>query len=197
MNPGRDDMFEYDRHFNKRLYYSFYAIAVTVAVLVGATTTFDVDFGVLSDVGVHVSSEVGSSSPLGLFYLSAIGGYFVFTFPLEAGFVAGVLKMPGWMAFLIMLSGIGVSYTLNYYSGRYLGHFIRPVLGKKSFYRWKSRLGRWGQYIIVIVNLIPVVSQAFTAVLGVFRYDWRRTLVYTSIGQVAKFGVLVWIAQSI
>jgi membrane protein DedA with SNARE-associated domain len=191
------DITQYDRSFNERLYYSFYAIATIGVSLIVLVSFVDVDFGVFSDFAGHVSSQVSSGSALGLFYLGGIGGYFIFTFPLEAGFIRGALSLPSWLAMAIMLAGIGVSYTLNYLTGRYLGHFIRPILGTKSYYKWKSRLGKWGAYVIIVTNLIPMISQSFTAVLGVFKYDWRRTALYTGIGQVVKFGVLLIIAQSI
>jgi membrane protein YqaA with SNARE-associated domain len=191
------DIAQYDRSFNERLYYSFYFIAACTVLLVVLVSVVDVDFGVFSDFAGHVSSQVSEGSALGLFYLGGIGGYFIFTFPLEAGFIRGAVSLPSWLALGIMLAGVGVSYTLNYVTGRYLGHFIRPILGTKSYYKWKSRLGKWGAYVIVVANLIPMISQSFTAVLGVFKYDSRRTALYTGIGQVVKFGVLVVIAQSI
>lgn len=191
------DMREYDAGRNRRQYYVFYGVAVVLAVLVGGTWLFDVDLGVVSSAASHVSTTVQSASLLGVFYLTAIGGFFVFTFPLEALYISGLTKNDPLAVFVVALLGVALSYTVNYYTGRYLSTVVRPVIGTKSFYAWKSRLGRYGSWIIVVVNVLPMVSQAFTAVLGVFRYDARRTALYTMTGQVLKFGGLAVITQVI
>ena len=191
------DIYEYDHWTNRRQRILFYGIA---AVILGALAVYmltDIDLGFLGYAASHVSATVSSASLLGIFYLSSIGGLFVFTFPMEAVFFQGLAVNNSLVVLAVMLVGVAVSYAVNYFVGWYLGSVIRPLIGTKSFFSWKARLNQYGSWIVIVVNIIPMISQSFTAILGVFHYDVKRTALYTAIGQVIKFGGIVVVAELI
>jgi membrane protein YqaA with SNARE-associated domain len=190
-------MHEYDHWVNRRQYILFYGVCAALVSAVALSFFVDIDLGFVETVKQHVTSTIRSSSLLGLLYLSGIGGLFVFTFPMEALFVQSLASNGGGAALGVMLLGVTVSYAANYGIGWYLGGVIRPLIGTKSFFKWKARLNQYGSWIVVVVNIIPMVSQSFTAVLGVFHYDRRRMALYTFIGQFIKFGGIVLVTKLI
>jgi membrane protein YqaA with SNARE-associated domain len=196
-----DEIYEYNRSHNKwfkRLFYAFTFLGALFVVLSLTTPLGDIVSATpyLGPAVEHVMTEMYTASLLGTLYLGAIAGLFIFTVPLEALFIQGVLNN-GYPAYIAILIGVGVSYTINYFAGRYLSNLVQPVIGPKKFYRVKARLNSFGPWFIFIMNLVPMISQSFTAVLGVLKYNPARLAVYTALGQVVKYAVVLVIAQTI
>jgi membrane protein YqaA with SNARE-associated domain len=142
----------------------------------------------IASILLHIKREIFSYSALGIFYIYLFGGMFFIFVPVETFYIAVLNKGTVSSLHLLMLFfGVLVSYSLNYIIGLRLSRFSKNLISPKKFYNTKILVNRFGKWAILFFNLIGLGSQQLTFVLGVFRYNKTRLLVFTAIGQVLKF----------
>jgi membrane protein YqaA with SNARE-associated domain len=139
----------------------------------------------------HITSNISGSTIPGIFYSTLIGGLFFIFLPVELFFAnflrAGhsfVLVVP------IFMSGIIISYTLNYYIGLKFSFISKKLISPKKFYKIKGMINRYGGVIVYAFNATPLASQALAAILGVFKYNRTRFYFYVILGQLTKLTVI-------
>lgn len=147
----------------------------------------------IGDIFNHVIGNIGNVTLLGVFYLAFFGGLFFLTVPLEVTFIFALGRHNDFLVLLIMLSGIALSYTINYVLGYRFSSVGRKLISVKQFYKLKALVNRRGNIAIVIFNLIGTGSQAVTFIMGVFRYNKMRLLLFTAAGQVTRYIVIILI----
>jgi membrane protein DedA with SNARE-associated domain len=135
----------------------------------------------------HISSHVTSFNLLGSFYIALFGGLFFIFMPMEAYFVNSLRYNHPALLFIVFLTGMLISYSLDYIIGMKLSKISRKVVSPKKFYKIKSYINKYGKMAIFLANLIPFLpSQQITFISGVFRYNKMRLFVFTISGQVIK-----------
>ncbi|MFW5872126.1 MAG: VTT domain-containing protein [bacterium] len=153
---------------------------------------FDLAEGSLfGDIMSFVKTQIASRSPFGVLLTGMIGGLFFITFPIEIAYVAAIsiTKNP-WSYFFIMLGGLAISYSFNYIAGFWLSKVATNIISAKQFYKIKSKLNRYGNWLILLFNILPLPSQPLTFICGVFRYNKYRYAILWLIGWGIKLAVL-------
>jgi len=141
----------------------------------------------LAAVVHHIGSEIASLSVLGIFYANIIGGFFFTPVPIEAISLQAINKNGnGWVYLIAIMAGTFISYTFNYVFGLKLSNFSRKLISVKKFYQMKTWINRYGIYGVFVFNLLPFASQQLIFVLGVFRYNKTRLIVFSFLGQLLK-----------
>lgn len=140
---------------------------------------------------MHIKDEVFSGSPIGFFYITFFGGLFFLFTPIEAFFIASVnagrfSPLHG----LLMAVGLLFSYSLNYIIGARFSRLSKKLISPKKFYKSKVIMNKFGKLAILFFNLIGFGSQQLTFVLGVFRYNRTRVLIFSVVGQLIKYAVI-------
>ena len=140
----------------------------------------------------HFTTNIQQKTALASFYTGLIGGLFFLTIPLE-GIFLGLVGESIIQPIVGIIAGISISYTINYIIGFNVGALTKRLVGPQKFYWLKANLNTYGSGLIIVCNIIPMVGQSFTALLGVVKYNKTRLALYTLIAQVVKYGGLVLI----
>ena len=139
----------------------------------------------------YFSSHIMGATLLGAFYTTAIGGFFLFTIPLEVLFVKFLRAgRPVLFIFILYFLGLIISFTLNYLVGLKLASLSKKLVSPKKFYKIKGALNRWGALTIFLFNAAPLPAQPLAVILGVFRYNKTRFYVFFLLGQLVKYTVI-------
>ena len=158
---------------------------------------------IISSVGLfiqsivsHIASTMSLLAPkeitlLGLFYVTFFGGLFFLMIFVEVYFVGALLNYHPLLVLLITACGALLSYTLDYLMGRYFARFFKKIIPLKKFYKTKTTINRYGGWAVIFFNLIGAGSQQTTFILGVFRYNKMKLLVFAVTGQLIKYVVLI------
>lgn len=135
--------------------------------------------------------EIKNHSSLGLFITSFFGGLFFFVFPLEIYFYS-ILKINSNFITSVIpyFLGLLLAQMLNYWIGLRMSNVTKIFIPPKKFYKLKGYLNRWGIWMIIIVNLVPLPSPVFSAVLGSFRYNFKRFILFMALGSISLYSVL-------
>jgi len=144
----------------------------------------------------HIVSTMSLTMPgqitlLGLFYVTFFGGLFFLMIPVEISFVGALINYHPLLVLLVTACGALLSYTLDYLMGRYFAGFFKKIIPLKKFYKTKTTINRYGGWAVIFFNIIGAGSQQTTFILGVFRYNKVKLLVFAVTGQLIKYVVLI------
>ncbi len=141
--------------------------------------------------------EVQRRSVIGLSIMTFLGSLFFVAYPAELLYLVytrfgySLIYVTLIMLFYTML-GQAVNYSLGYFiEEKFLRGFVRK--------RKKQYLGSLAQYdmlFIIILNIVPLPADILSLILGIIKYDFKKTMIYTFIGKILKFlflGILVWL----
>ena len=195
---SKQNMFAYNRKEKRR--FAFYSILTLIVIIFVAayylaylknTNLFFVR-GINAFVG-HIAYHLGGTTLLGSFYAPVFGGLFFVPVPLELVFLTflGASNIYPWLLVLIYLSGLFISYTINYYIGGLITDTSKKIISYKRFYKSKGFINRYGALGVFIFNILPLPSQPLAAILGVFRYNKVKFYVYAMGGQAIKYSIIV------
>lgn len=141
---------------------------------------------------VHITSNIGGSTYLGVLYSGLIGGLFFIFMPLEIFFARFAASGHNLAAvILIQISGLIVAYTVNYLIGQKLSFLAKKLISPQNFYKTKGIINRYGSIAVFAFNATPMPSQPLAAILGVFRYNKTRFYVYFIAGQLVKMAAII------
>lgn len=170
------------------------ALAIAAFVAVYALFLRDSDFFLIAAVNSawkSISASIADSTLLGAFYTALIGGLFFVFMPLEVLFARFLgTGNPFLLVLLVFISGLVVSYTINYLVGMKLSGISKKIISPRKFYKTKNILNRYGAAAVYIFNALPLPSQPLAAILGVFRYNRTRFYVFFLLGQLTKYIVI-------
>lgn len=188
------DIVEYN-YFRDR---NLYRIAVLTSLVVSAIIFFLIltPYGTslyessgLSGLVSYFLYHIENQTMYAAFYTGLIGGLFFLTVPLEAIFL-GLVGESVIGSILGIILGITLSYIVNYSVGFSLSGVTRRLVGPQKFFSLKAALNKYGAILILLFNLIPMVGQSFTALLGVIKYNKTRLALYTLTAQFIKYPLL-------
>ncbi|MGM5479899.1 MAG: VTT domain-containing protein [Nanobdellota archaeon] len=188
--------FEYAGKEKKTFAYTLFAILALIAILVivYVFSLQHIDFFLfewINGLVTHVSDMIGGSNLLGVLYAALFGGLFFVFIPLEV--IVGKFLISSGNPFFVLvlyLTGLTLSFTLNYTLGKNLSTLAKRLISTKQFYKIKSKLNRYGGLTIFLFNLLPLPAPPLSAIVGVFRYNKKRFYTMFLAGQFLKVAVL-------
>jgi membrane protein YqaA with SNARE-associated domain len=138
---------------------------------------------ILGDIFNYFYSHFSNRTLFGVYLTSFFGGLFFLMFPLEIYFFAMLQEVQDPEYYLIIyFMGVFSAQTLNYWLGLRANRICKIIIPPQKFYKMKGSLNRWGVWMILFMNMLPLPSPVFSTVLGAFRYNFRRFLVFMGIG---------------
>lgn len=192
MDFGKDDVFAYNQ-INKKIFgYASIVIILSLIFVVFHYFAFlrgsnNVTVQLVENLFQHFVDHMSSSSLLGAFYGGAIGGLFFIYLPLEVLYLNFLRTgMHPLSLGLLFLSGIFISFSINYFVGYFFADISKELIGAKKFYKLKVVLNNYGGLAIFFFNATPMPAQPLAVILGVFRYDKTRFYIYVFLGQLTK-----------
>jgi len=192
----KDEIYAYNQR-RKLLYFFLTILIITAIIAFGLWYFFALRFSTnpiiltLNAIFSHIIGEIKERSILAVIYTSLIGGLFFITVPTETAYIAFLTKGHNpWLVAPIYISGFVLSYTANYYIGRRIAGFAKKIISPRKFYKIKGYLNRFGGWVIFVFNVLPLPSQALSAILGVFKYNKTRFYVYFITGQIIKYAII-------
>ncbi|MFW6013729.1 MAG: DedA family protein [Nanoarchaeota archaeon] len=146
----------------------------------------------------HVISTMSLIAPtqislLGVFYVTFFGGLFFLMIPVEISFFGALTNYHPLLVLLVTACGASLSYTIDYLMGKHFSGFFKKTIPLKKFYKTKTTINKYGGWAVLFFNIIGAGSQQTTFMLGVFRYNKIRLLVFAVTGQLIKYVIIVGI----
>jgi membrane protein DedA with SNARE-associated domain len=139
----------------------------------------------------HIFVSLKARSLLGAFYAAMFGGLFFIFMPVEAIFIGFLAKGQSPILIIsVFIIGFLVSYSLDYVIGLKFANLAKKLITPKKFYKIKILVNNRGGWAIFLFNALPLPSQALSAILGVFRYNYKKFYLYFLLGQLVKFTVI-------
>ena len=188
--------FEYEGKKKKIFAFSLIGIGVITLgiILLYVLSLQHIDFFLIKWINAlvsHIATTINEATILGVLYSALFGGLFFVFLPLEI--LLARFFTQGHSAILIIvlyLTGLFLSFSLNYYVGRRLSSLSKKLISTKKFYGIKSKLNRYGAMTIFVFNALPLPSPPLSAILGVFNYNKMRFYTYFISAQLLKATVI-------
>jgi len=141
----------------------------------------------IRQVTAHISENIVSLSLLGILYTALIGGLFFIIMPMEVFFARFAATDHNFLLVLVIyLAGTMAAYIIDYYIGMKLTTVSKKIISPRKFYKTKGKINKYGPAAIFLFNVLPLPSQVLSAILGVFKYNKTRFLVFVLLGQFVK-----------
>jgi len=190
---SQDAFFSYNRKKKKFMGMSIISIASSLTIILAiltyylwATDSLFIEF--VKQLSSNIVNSISKGTVKGSIYASLFGGLFFIVLPVELLYVNFLRNgIPSLQLIGIYIFGVTVSYTINYYLGRYLAKVVKFVIGYDKFYKTKGIINRYGNLAIFIFNALPLPSQQLTTILGVFNYNKTKFYTFTILGQIVKY----------
>ncbi|MBU0757122.1 MAG: VTT domain-containing protein [Nanoarchaeota archaeon] len=167
------------------LYISIYIFSDDIDVFLSSVS-------LISPIYVWVKSEIAKRSLIGLAWVTVGGALFFISYPAEVIFLLYVKS--GYNPFLvgfIMLSCIMAIQVVNYYLGYFLGAKVLHIFIDKTRKKYSKYLNRFSIIFVLFANIFPLPADILTAILGVMRKDFKRSMFWTFLGQSIKYLALI------
>ncbi|MGM5483913.1 MAG: VTT domain-containing protein [Nanobdellota archaeon] len=137
-----------------------------------------------------IKTQIASRTLSGLFMGSIFGGLFFVYVPLEVIFIFSLKQNFYLWNIIVMMAGLYLSYNIDYYAGIYFSRYATKLVSPKQFYRIKSKINKYGVWLVVLFNSLPLPSQPLTFVCGVFRYDYKKYFIPWAITWIIKLIII-------
>jgi membrane protein YqaA with SNARE-associated domain len=191
----RTNVFSYNKSKKKIFICS---VVLVLAILIGLlvyyfTALKDSDLLFIQKLSAFFSYlflHMKSGSLLGAFYTTLIGGLFFIPIPMDIFFINFISNNSAFIAIPIFLSGLCVSFGINYWLGSKLTYLSKRIIGIKKFYKVKTQVNHYGSWGIFLFNVLPLPAQILSVIAGVFNYNKTKFYVFFVLGQAIKFSVI-------
>ncbi len=146
----------------------------------------------LDNVIDGVQSDITLLNARGVFYVTFLGDLFFNPIPPEVYFYGALLKgAPHIPLTVAALAGVLLAHVVNYLIGRRFSVFFIHLASKKSLYKTRRAVNRYGGYAVLFFNILPLPSPLLTFALGIARYKVSRLFILLFIGNVIKHVAVV------
>ncbi len=171
------------------------AVVLSIVLIVSVITSYllmisSPDFeGIvfINRLAAHVTSHIGSSTLLGVFYSALIGGLFFVVVPLEIFLTKFMNSGQSFIAVTTFyMIGILVSYSIDYFIGLKMSTLAKKLISPRKFYGVKGKINKYGAIAIYVFNVFILPSQILAVILGVFKYNKTRFYIFFLLGQLTK-----------
>lgn len=183
----KDNIFEYNEYSKRMnsvlLFSSFFLILIIGFVILFLKMDFQKANFPLYIYIDYLVTEIQSKSFLGLFITSFFGGLFFLFFPLEIYFFSILTINSTFSSFFFpYVLGVIFAQLTNYWLGLRLNRLSKLLIPPKNFYKMKGLLNKWGIWVILLMNMMPLPSPVFSTVLGAFKYNFKKFSVFAILG---------------
>jgi len=140
----------------------------------------------------------GEDPSLGSFAIVNFAGYLFFLLlPVET--LVPYYQSLGYppLTLIIIAVGTGIAaQPLNYAIGYLMsGGITHDLIGEKRFEKMKKHLEDYGNIVIFLFNVTPLASSVLSAVAGMLKYRFRDLMLYSLLGLVIKYMVIIFLAK--
>lgn len=109
----------------------------------------------------------------------------------------GTIDMNIWLACLLLVSAAIAGNIVGYWIGRAIGPslFNKPdsrLFRKEYVDKTHEFFEKYGAQAIILARFVPIVRTFITAVAGIAKMDFRKYLIYSSIGAVLWAGLVTF-----
>ena len=109
----------------------------------------------------------------------------------------GTISMNLWVAILLLVAAAIAGNIAGYWIGRAVGPslFNKPdsrLFRKEYVDKTHAFFERYGARAIILARFVPIVRTFITAVAGIAKMDFRKYLIYSSIGAVLWAGLVTF-----
>lgn len=191
---SKDKMFIYN--INKKRKFMFYTILFSILIIIGIIYYIlylrNSNFFLVRWINffvLHIAQQMKDLTVLGSFYTTLFGGLFFVPTPIEVLYIAFLTKggINPVVLISLFITGMIISFSINYLIGMKLSNLSKKIIGAKKFYKIKVTLNKHGMWAVFGFNVLPLPSQPFAALLGVFRYNRTKFYLMFISGQLIKF----------
>jgi membrane protein DedA with SNARE-associated domain len=136
---------------------------------------------------------VGQGSISSFIIVHFAGYLFFFLLPVEA--LVPYYYSQGFLPELLFVLAIVTAVcaqTIDYLIGRLAPSTItRHLIGERRYLRIQSFVEKHGGWLIFVFNLFPLSSSVVAVISGVLDFSFWRWLVYSSVGLLVKYAVIL------
>jgi membrane protein DedA with SNARE-associated domain len=138
--------------------------------------------------------EGGETTLVSYAIINFAGYLFILLMPVEA--LVPLYVAEGHNGFAILAIALGtlmVAQVINYTVGRLMSEeIIHSLIGEKRYSKIKNKILDYGPYAVLIMNIFPLASSILSLTAGMVKFGMKRLLIYTFIGSVIKYSILIF-----
>lgn len=102
----------------------------------------------------------------------------------------------GTNPFLLVFVAVTTSLlalTVDYFIGFFFSKsFLSKIITEKKLDKYRGTIEKYGNPAIFVFNVFPLSSPMLTLAAGIVRYDFRKVLLFSSLGLVIKYSAIAF-----
>ncbi len=131
---------------------------------------------------------------LGMFLSSIIGSFFFVFLPIEFQFAYyATSKHNIFLVGFILLIGNVIGLSGDYLLGHMFGEKLARKALKKKYKTFNKFTEKFAGFFVFFGNLLIFPIEVFSVIVGSSKYTYKKFLLYTFLGKVIKFGVMIFL----
>ncbi|MBT4446592.1 hypothetical protein HOA92_02580 [archaeon] len=141
---------------------------------------------------------VGQGSISSYILVHFAGYLFFFLLPVEAlvPYYHSLGFLPELLFVLAIVTAVAAQ-LIDYLIGRLAPNRItKHLVGEKRYLKIESFVEKHGAWLIFIFNLFPLSSSVVAVVAGVLEYRWWKWLIYSGLGLIVKYLVILILLET-
>lgn len=149
---------------------------------------------IISSLTIGKQVYLGRELSLVSFSLIHFGGYLFFMLmPVEVLFTFYLIEDVNIIVLLILALVTAILAEIIDYAIGYLvsNELIHNIIGDKKYRRLKKYIDKYGNLTVFVFNVLPLSSSVLSLVAGMVRYKFRNFLIYSFLGLLLKYIVIV------
>ncbi len=153
----------------------------TIAVLIASLT---------------IGRDIYENKAMSMFSFAIVNfsGYLFFLFmPVELAFI--FYSHSGyhpWILYSVAISTALASQSIDYLIGYFFSKgIIHKLIGRRRFLKAEAEIRKYGNLTLLVFNLLPLSSPVIALAAGMLKYRIKDALMYTSIGLLIKYLLLL------
>lgn len=127
--------------------------------------------------------------------LSTFLAYSIVPFPSEVVIITSTVALNPIIVFLFSFIGATMGGILNYYIGYWGRHIYKKLKKKKKISKREKQVEKifhkYGPASLLLFGYFPIIGDPLIVVSGVFKLDFKKFLIYSSIGKIIYFIFLI------
>ena len=151
-------------------------------------TLRDVYHGIpfLNTLVSHIRFNLGTRTPLGIFYIFFISSIFFIPSPVEFIYGGLILSTDIFVLAPFTYFGILTGQLFNYFFGMLFGFLVKYFVKDKDILKAKTHIKKWGHVGLFVIHLLPLPFQSINLVAGILRYNFVKWFSIVSIALIVR-----------
>ena len=128
------------------------------------------------------------------FAIVNFSGYLFFLFmPVELAFIYYARSgYDPWILYMVAISTAVISQTLDYLIGYFFStEIIHRLIGRRRFLKAEAEIRKYGRLTLLAFNILPLSSPIIALAAGMLKYRIKDALLYSCIGLLIKYILLL------